>query len=63
MFHKAVDPVVVTHPPVVFRSEMVAVYADAVPPLDNVNRQLLIFIEVYEQNGLGWVFQTSSPYS
>ena len=36
-------------------SEMVAVYADA-PPLDDVNRQLLNFIEVYEQNGSGWVF-------
>ena len=37
-------------------SEMVAVYADAVPPLDDVNRQLLNFIEVYEHNGSGWVF-------
>ena len=34
---------------------MVAVYADA-PPLNDVNRQLLNFIEVYEQNGSGWVF-------
>ena len=38
-FHKAVDPAVITHPPVTLTSEMVAVYADA-PPL-NVNRQLL----------------------
>ena len=37
-------------------SEMVAVNADA-PPLNDVNRQLLNYIEVYEQNGSGWVFQ------
>ena len=55
VFHKAVDHAVVTQPPVVLRSEMVAVYADA-PPLNDVNRQLLNFIEVYEQNGSGWVF-------
>ena len=54
VFHKAVDSSVVTHPPVVLTSEMVAVYADA-PPLNDVNRQLLNFIEVYEQNGSGWV--------
>ena len=55
-FHKAVDPAVVTHqPPVTLTSEMVAVYADA-PPLNDVNRQLLNFIEVYEQNGSGWGF-------
>ena len=35
---------------------MVAVYADAPPPLNDVNRQLLNLIEVYEQNGSGWVF-------
>ena len=35
---------------------MVAVYTDAVPPLVDVNRQLLNLIEVYEQNGSGWVF-------
>ena len=35
---------------------MVAVYADTVPPLNDVNRQLLNFIEVYEQDGSGWVF-------
>ena len=40
VFHKAVDP---------------AVYAN-VPPLNDVNRQLLNFIEVYEQNGSGWGF-------
>ena len=37
-------------------SEMVAVYAGAPPPLNDVNRQLLNFREVYEQNGSGWVF-------
>ena len=35
---------------------MVDVYADAFPPLEDVNRQLLNFIEVYEQNRSGWVF-------
>ena len=55
VFHNAVDPAVVTRPPVTLTSEMVAVYADA-PPLNDVNRQLLNFIEVYEQNGSGWGF-------
>ena len=50
VFHKAVDPAVVTQPPVVVTSEMVAVYAEA--PLNDLNRQLLNFI-VYEQNGSG----------
>ena len=45
--HKTVDPAVITQPPLT--SEMVAVYADA--PLNDVNCQLLNFIEVYEQNG------------
>ena len=35
---------------------MVAVYADAVAPIDDVNRQLLNIIEAYKQNGSGWVF-------
>ena len=35
---------------------MVAVYADAVPPLDYVNCQLLNFIEVYEHNSSDRVF-------
>ena len=35
---------------------MVAVYSDVVPPLEDVNRQLSNFIEVYEHNGSGWVF-------
>ena len=35
---------------------MVALYVDAVAPLNVVNRQLLNFIEDYEQNGSGWVF-------
>ena len=49
VFHKAVDPAVVTQPPVTRTSEMVAVYSDAVPPLEDVYRQLLNFIEVYDQ--------------
>ena len=36
VFHKAVDPAVVTQPPVTLTSEMVALYADA--PLNDVNR-------------------------
>ena len=45
VFHKAVDPAVVTQPPVVLTSEMVALYGDA-PPLNDVNRQPLNSIEV-----------------
>ena len=56
VFHKAVGPAVATQPPVTLTSEMVAVYSDASPPLEGVDRQLLNFIEVYEHNGSGWVF-------
>ena len=56
MFHKAVDTSVVTQPPVTLTSEMLAVYSDSSPPLDDVHRQLLNFIEVYEHNGSVWVF-------
>ena len=38
VFHIAVDPLVVTHLPVVLTSEMVSVYADAVPPLNDVDQ-------------------------
>ena len=41
VFHKVVDPAVITHPPVVLTSEMVDVYADT--PLNYANRQLLNF--------------------
>ena len=53
VYHKAVYPSVVTQPPVTLTSEMIA---DAAPPLDDVNQQLLNFIEVFELNGQGWVF-------
>ena len=57
MCHKAVDPSVVTQPPVTLTSEMIAVCAaDAAPPLDDVNLQLLNFMVVFELNGSGWVF-------
>ena len=59
VFHKAVDPAVDTQPPVTLTSEMVAVYSDA-SPLEDVYRQLLNFIEVYEHNGSGWVFSNFS---
>ena len=55
VFHKAVDPAIITQPPVTLTSEMVAVYSDGVPPLEDVNHQLVNFIEVYKLNGSGWV--------
>ena len=51
--HKAVDPAVGAQPPVTLTLEMVAVYSDAVTPLEDVYRQLLNFIEVYKHNGSG----------
>ena len=54
--HKGLDPSVVTQPPVTLTSEMIAVYAADAAPLDDVNRQLLNFIEVFELNGSRWVF-------
>ena len=56
VLHKAVDPAVITQPPVTLLSELMAVYADTVPPLEDVNRQLVNLVEVYEHNGSGWVF-------
>ena len=62
VFHKAVNSAVVTQPPVMLTSEMVAVYANA-PPLNGVNQQLLNFIEVYEPNGSGCLFSNFFPYN
>ena len=56
VFHKAVDPAVITQPPVTLTSEMVAVYAGDAPPLEDINRQLLNLVVIYEHNGPGWVF-------
>ena len=56
IFHEAVDPAVITQPPVTLTSEMVAVYSGDAPPLADVNRQLVNLVEVYEYNGSGWVF-------
>ena len=53
-FHKAVDPTVITQPAVTLTSEMVAVYGP--PLLEDINRQLLNLVEIYEHNGPGWVF-------
>ena len=58
VFHKAADPAVITQPPVTLASEIVAVYAADVPPLEDmnrqlVNRQLVNLVEVYEHNGSG----------
>ena len=51
IFHKAVDPTVITQPVVTLTSEMVAVYG--APPLEVIDRQLLNLVEIYEQNGSG----------
>ena len=56
IFHKAVDHTVITQPAVTLTSEMVAVYGDDTPPLEDINRQLLNLVEIYEHNGSGWVF-------
>ena len=54
IFHKAVDPIVITQPAVTLTSEMIAVYG--APPLEDINRQLLNLVEIYEHDGSGWVF-------
>ena len=54
IFHKAVDPTVITQPAVTLISEMVAVYG--APPLEDINRQLLNLVEIYEHNRSGWAF-------
>ena len=56
LFHKAVNPTVITQPAVTLTSEMVAVYGGDTPPLEDINRQLLNLVEIYEHNGSGWVF-------
>ena len=38
VFHKTVDPAVVTQPPVTLTLEMVAVYSEASPPLEDLYR-------------------------
>ena len=48
MFHKAVDPTVVTQPPVTLRTTMAAVYPDGSPQLAGTSAHLLELIEVYE---------------
>ena len=54
IFHKAVDPTVIFQPAVTLTPEVVAVYG--APPLEDINRQLLNPVEIYEHNGSGWVF-------
>ena len=56
IFHKAADPTVITQPAVTVTSEMVAIYGGDTPALENINRQLLNLVEIYEHNGSGWVF-------
>ena len=53
IFHKAVDPTGITQPAVTLTSEMVAVYGGDTPPLEDINRQLLNLVEIYEHNGSG----------
>ena len=61
IFHKAVDPTVITQPAVTLTSEMVAVYGGDTLPLEDINRQLLNLVEIYEHNGSGWVFSHFAP--
>ena len=56
IFHKAVDPTVITQPAVTLTSEMDTVYGGDTPPLEDINRQRLNLGEIYEHNGSGWVF-------
>ena len=56
IFHKAVDPTILTDPSVTLRTTMVAAYAADVPQLVKTSRNILELLEVYEQNGSGWVF-------
>ena len=58
VFHKAVDPAVVTVPPVTLRRDMVAVYPGGSPQLAETSARLLELVEVYEHNGSGWVFSS-----
>ena len=60
VFHKVVDPAVITQAPVTLTSEMVAVSSGDAPPLADVNHQLVNLVEVYEHNGSGWVFSNFS---
>ena len=56
IFHKAVDPTILTDPPVTLRTDIIAVYAVDVPQLVETSRCILELLEVYEQNGSVWVF-------
>ena len=56
IFHKAVDPAVITEPPVTLASEKVAVYAGDALPLEDIIGQQINLVEIYEHNGSGWVF-------
>ena len=58
MFRKAVDPTVVTQPPVTLRTTMAAVFPDGSPQLVETATHLLELIEVYEHHGSGWVFSS-----
>ena len=43
-----IDPTVITQPAVTLTSEMVVVYG--APSLEDINRQLLNLVEIYEHN-------------
>ena len=58
MFHKAVDPTVITQPPVTLRTTMAAVYAGEQLNLEETSCHLLDLVEVYEHNDSGWVFSS-----
>ena len=57
MFEKTADSTILTDPPVCSVSEPIEVYpdTDVKECLDNVYKQLLNYIDVYERNGFGWV--------
>ena len=61
IFHKAVDPAIVTQPPVTLMCNMAAVYTGDSPQLEETAARLLELIEVYEHNGSGWVFSNFVP--
>ena len=53
VFQKAVDPTILTAPPVTLRTTMAAVYPSDLPQLMETSRHLLELLEVNEQNGSG----------
>ena len=57
IFEKATDSSIITKPPVCLVSEQMEIYYETniLEHLDFVKKQLLNQIEIYEQNGSGWI--------